>query len=52
MRVEIELFNAEGCWNLALFINVIGIEKLLFSMILENVTCVGILREREASTYC
>ena len=44
MRVEIELFNAEGRWDLALFINVIGVEKLLFSMIFENVTCVGILQ--------
>ena len=43
MRVEIKLLNAEGCWNLALFVNVCGIEKLLFSMILENVTCVGVL---------
>ena len=44
MRVEIELFNAEGRWNLALVINIIGVEKLLFSMIFENVTCVGILQ--------
>ena len=44
MRVEIELFNAEGRWDLALIINVIGVEKLLFSMIFENVTCVGILQ--------
>ena len=44
MRVEIELFNAEGRWNLALVINIIGVKKLLFSMIFENVTCVGILQ--------
>ena len=44
MWVEIELLDAEGCWNLALFINIRGIEKLLFSMILENVTCVRILQ--------
>lgn len=44
MWVEIELLNAEGSWNLALFINVCGVEKLLFSMVLENVTCVRILQ--------
>ena len=44
MGVEVELLDAEGCWNLALFIDVCGIEELLFSMVLENVTCVGILQ--------
>jgi hypothetical protein len=37
MGVEIELLDAEGCWNLALFINICGVEELLFSMVLENV---------------
>lgn len=44
MRVEIKLLNGEGRWNLALIVNVFGIEKLLFSMILENVTCVGVIK--------
>ena len=43
MWVEIKLLNAEGSWNLALFIDVCGIEELLFGIILENVTRVGVL---------